>query len=139
MKIYIAANLSTLMKRTSLLLLLIFLSSLIVLPAWAANETTLCFSDLDLMAHSTLEIYGMNDTADPNPPNGGWDLLSIQNTGTCGLTFTPGQYKIIVRPSSTSRLTNPTLMLTDAFAFLESYWLQILLGFALVVMIIRRW
>lgn len=127
------------MKRTSLLLLFVFLSSFIFLPAAAQNETTLCFSDLDLMAHSTLEIYGMNDTADPNPPNGGWDLLSIQNTGTCGLTFTPGQYKIIVRPSSTSRLTNPSLMLTDAFAFLESYWLQLLLGFALIVMVIRRW
>jgi hypothetical protein len=115
------------------LLLSLLIVSILIVPAIAINETTISFNDLNLMARANLEIYGFNTT------NSSWVYLGLYNTSSTGLEFEPGNYQVVLRPSSIGRLTNPVTLLTDAFAFLETYWLQILLGFALIVAIIRRW
>ena len=123
---------SCLLMRHVLILALILVAALFI-PVSAINETTISFSDLSLVSKANLEIYGFNTT------NLTWDYLGLYNTSSTGLEFEPGSYQVVLRPSSVGRLTNPVTLLTDAFSFLETYWLQILLGFALIVAIIRRW
>ena len=96
-------------------------------------DITISFNDLNMVEHSDVEIYGLNETSSD------WELLGIYNTATPGLVFSNGTYQIIIKGTAISRVTNPVTFLTDAFGFMETYWLQILLAFSLIVLILRKW
>ena len=104
----------------------------LVIPALADDNTTvISFSDLDLMTHADVQIYAQNGTA--------WELAGTYNTTSTGLEFEPGNYMVVLKPSAVARLWNPVTFLTDAFGFLETYWLQILLAFSLIILAFRKW
>ena len=117
-----------------LVLVCLITTTLAVIPAVAlsGNETLISFSDLGLMTHSDVEIYGLNSTP------GTWELLGVYNTSSPGLTFQPGTYQAVLRPSAVSRVTNPTTMLTDGLSFLETYWIQIFVVVGLIAILVRK-
>lgn len=120
-----------LFMRFWLILILTFLLCLV--PVSATNQTTISFNDLNLAEHNDLEIYGLNETTND------WSLLAIYNTTSDGLIFEPGNYQIVVKGTAVSRLFNPSTMLLDAFSFLETYWMQIILAFGIIAIILRKW
>jgi hypothetical protein len=92
--------------------------SLVTLPASAVVYCgNVSFSTLGQGATEDVLIYavdGANQT-----------LLGQWNTSSPYVQVPCGDWNLIVKPSAVSRFTNPTLMLTDAFAFVETYWIQI--------------
>jgi len=54
-------------------------------------------------------------------------LLGQWNTSSTVIPVPCGDFNIVVRPSAIGRIGNPVLMLTDAFTWCETYWLQILI------------
>lgn len=90
------------------------------------NSTTLSFSDLNLMAHSDVQIYN------------GSTLIGTWNTTSNGITLDPGAYLIVLKPNAVSRLSNPGLMFLDTVAFIETYWLQLFLILGIGVFVFRQ-
>ena len=118
--------------KLALLLVLLASTSLLVLSVSAVTYCgNVSFSNLGLSGDQDVLIYvvaGANQT-----------LLGQWNTSSPYVQVPCGDFNIVVRPSSVSRVTNPTLMLVDAFAWVETYWLQILvLLFLLGVFFWRR-
>jgi hypothetical protein len=93
-----------------LLLIILFVA---IIPASADNTTTISFSDLNLVTHSDVEIYGAD-------ANGTWSLLSVQNTTSTGLVFQPGVYSIVIRPSEQARFSSLSTFVTDFASWFET-------------------
>lgn len=102
-----------------LLLLAVLTLLLLSCPVGAVTYCgNVSFSNLGQSGREDLLFYavdGANQT-----------LLGQWNTSSPYVQVPCGDFNIVVRPSALSRVANPELMLTDAFAWVETYWLQIL-------------
>jgi hypothetical protein len=114
-------------------LIIVLMLGVLVFPhpvAADANTTTISFSDLDLVSHSDIEIYGLNTTT--------WELLAVYNTSSTGIAFAPGVCQIVVRPSEVKRFSQPDTLFADALSFFETYWLPIVAILGLIALFVGR-
>jgi hypothetical protein len=110
--------------------ILLFLLPLISPVLASANSTTIVFSDSNLFSSSNLEVYAQNGT------NGTWELMGIYNTRS-QLVFEPGNYNVNVKPASASPWGNLDEVVPSFFAFVQTYWIPLLI-IAVVIAIARR-
>lgn len=100
---------SCLFMRKIVIILLLLIS--LVFPALASNETVISFSDLNLISSVDLEVYGLNTSSSQ------WEYLALLNSSSQGVSFEPGNYQVVLRPSAILRTLNPATFLTDIMAF----------------------
>ncbi len=107
------------MRQIVFLLLLAFL----VVPVFAVNCGNASFSNLGQGGAEDILIYTYNGSVQ--------ELQGQWNTSSPDVSIPCGDFQVVVRPSAQSRFMNPTTMLSDGFDFVETYWIQIGVLFAL--------
>ena len=110
------------MKKPFIIVLLLALAlclcvSSVSAVAYCAN---ISFSTLGQSGAEDILVYSVTD---------GWNqsLDGQYNTSSPYVPIPCGDTNIVVRPSSLGRVGNPVLMMTDAFGWVETYWLQLLI------------
>jgi hypothetical protein len=78
------------------------------------NLTHISFSDLNLITHQDIQVFGYNTTSNT------WDLKGVFNTTSTGLQFEPGQYNLVIKPSAPARLFDPVLAFEDFAGFVQN-------------------
>jgi len=115
------------MKSGAFLLLVLLILTIFFVPV---NAVTTCgnatFSTLGQGGAEDILIYTYNETSNRQ------ELLGQWNTSSPDAQIPCGDFNVVVRPSATARFFNPVTALTDAFAFIETYWIQIGVILALI-------
>lgn len=100
------------------LLILFLLVILCCCGVVGAVATHFSISDLNALSpRQDVEVYyAANGT-----------LFGQYNTSSTNIDVPDEDFSLIMRPSAVSRLTDPSSFLSDAFDYMETYWLQIVL------------
>ena len=106
------------MMKPKIMILMALIICLMMAPAMAVNMTV---SELGLTGSQTIQLYTANGT-----------LLGTYNTTTNGIGLPNEDFILTFKPEGSSYLRNPSNLLSEGFAFVETNMIAILFVFFLL-------
>lgn len=117
-------------KRILLILVGIVLLAMVPGIVSAENTTTINFQNLKMLSTDSFDVYAQDYS-------GAWSLQGTYNT-TSTLVFTPGNYNVVMRPSSVDVIDSPTTILNSVSDFVETNLVALIIGAFLVGIVLWR-
>jgi len=108
------------------LLLLIALVCLITVGSVSAQNMTI--TDLGIVGRQTVQIYSGNGSI----------LAGTYNTTTVGISLPTTDFVLLIKPDTTTVMTDPITLLGAAFAFVNTNVIPIIVILFFVGMVFRR-
>ena len=113
------------MKMKKLLLLVALLCLLVVGSVSVQNMT---ITDLGIIGVQTVQIYSGNGTI----------LAGTYNTSTAGIALPLDDFVLLVKPDTTTVMSDPLGLLTNGFAYIETNVIPIVIVLFFIGLVFRR-
>jgi hypothetical protein len=104
------------------ILILILVGCLLLVGCTSAQNMTI--TNLDLVGKQNVLIY-----------SSGGVLLGTYNTSSSLVPLPVTDFVMVLKPNAITRFSNPVFFIQDTFATLETYWLEIFMTGALIVLL----